>query len=90
VLWTVFLVKDFVLYPFLRRAYEDGSPAGTETLIGQVGIAKQPLAPEGLVLIGGELWRARVQGGQSVQPGDRVHVVGTADGFVLLVSPRRT
>src|SRR5690349_4110443 len=56
-------------------------------LVGRVGSVERALAPEGFVLIGGELWRARVCGAGLVG-GDRarVRVVG-ASGCVLLVEP---
>ncbi|MET0649970.1 MAG: NfeD family protein [Pyrinomonadaceae bacterium] len=56
-------------------------------LVGSVGSVESALAPEGFVLIGGELWRARVRGVESVEHGGaRVRVVG-ARGCVLEVEP---
>jgi membrane-bound serine protease (ClpP class) len=56
---------------------------GAPGLIGQTGIAREPLAPEGLVAIQGELWRAVVEG-EPVEPGTPVRVVGV-DGLTLTV-----
>lgn len=56
-------------------------------LVGRVASVERALAPEGFVLIEGELWRARVRGVVSIERGgSRVRVVG-ASGCVLLVEP---
>ena len=55
-------------------------------LAGRVASVESPLAPEGFVLIDGELWRARVRGGGSVGRGRSVRVVGARD-CVLEVEP---
>ena len=56
---------------------------GTAGLIGQTGVAREPLAPEGQVMIQGELWRALAEG-ETVDAGSRVRVVGV-DGLTLKV-----
>ena len=56
-------------------------------LVGSVASVERALDPEGFVLIGGELWRARVRGVGSIgHGGARVRVVG-ASGCVLEVEP---
>jgi membrane protein implicated in regulation of membrane protease activity len=56
-------------------------------LVGRVASVERALAPEGFVLIGGELWRARARGVASVACGNsKVRVVG-ASGCVLEVEP---
>ncbi|MFL6255381.1 MAG: NfeD family protein [Pyrinomonadaceae bacterium] len=56
-------------------------------LVGRVASVERALAPEGFVLIEGELWRARVRGEALIERGGpRVRVVG-ASGCVLLVEP---
>jgi membrane-bound serine protease (ClpP class) len=59
---------------------------GESELIGQVGVVRQELAPEGLVFVHGELWRARTNG-EAVRPGETVRVDGLDDGLTLTVSP---
>jgi membrane-bound serine protease (ClpP class) len=59
---------------------------GQEDLIGQVGVVRQTLDPEGLVFVHGELWRARTAGG-AVPPGEPVRVEGLDDGLTLRVAP---
>jgi len=51
------VLKDLLLYSFLRRAYEPGV-TGSARLIGARGIAHGDLAPHGYIRVRGELWRA--------------------------------
>ena len=52
-------------------------------LVGRVGSVERALDPEGFVLVGGELWRARVRGGVRVGRGhSNVRVVGASDCVV--------
>jgi membrane-bound ClpP family serine protease len=51
------------------------SARGVLDLTGRVGSVAEALRPEGAVLVDGELWRARVRSGRSVERG-RVRVVG--------------
>ncbi|HZH29187.1 MAG TPA: NfeD family protein [Pyrinomonadaceae bacterium] len=44
-------------------------------LEGRVGVVLEALAPEGAVLVDGELWRARARSGESIARG-RVRIVG--------------
>jgi membrane-bound serine protease (ClpP class) len=59
---------------------------GQSELIGQVGVVRQALDPEGLVFVHGELWRARTDG-EPVPPGQAVRVEGLDDALTLTVSP---
>jgi membrane-bound serine protease (ClpP class) len=59
---------------------------GQSELIGQVGVVRQALDPEGLVFVHGELWRARTSG-DSVPPGEEVRIEGLDDGLTLRVAP---
>ena len=53
---------------------------GPQTLVGMRGVVRR----EGLVAIRGELWQARAAGGEPLDPGDEVEVVGM-DGLSLVV-----
>jgi len=53
-LWVAYLVKDFVLFRFLRSAYEPGPGVGAERLVGLSGRAER----DGYVRVNGELWHA--------------------------------
>jgi membrane-bound serine protease (ClpP class) len=57
---------------------------GQEELVGQLGVVRQPLDPEGYVLVHGELWRAQA-GDDSIATGEPVEVVQIGDGLVLEV-----
>ena len=59
---------------------------GLEELMGQVGVVRRALDPEGLVFVHGELWRARTTG-DPVPVGQHVRVEGLEDGLLLDVRP---
>jgi membrane-bound serine protease (ClpP class) len=59
---------------------------GEDELVGQIGVVRQALDPEGYVFVHGELWRARTNG-DSVPPGESVRVEGLDDGLTLRVAP---
>jgi len=65
------------------RALRASSPVGGSALVGQTGVARGALSPEGQVLVQGELWRA-VARGAPVAEGARVRVVD-ANGLTLTV-----
>jgi membrane-bound serine protease (ClpP class) len=65
------------------RALTTRSPLGMPALVGQTGVTRSPLAPEGQILVRGELWRA-VARGAPVEEGVRVRVVGV-NGLTLTV-----
>jgi membrane-bound serine protease (ClpP class) len=55
---------------------------GQEELVGQEGVVRQPLDPDGYVLVHGELWRARADD-PPVPVGERIEVTRIDDGLVL-------
>ena len=67
------------------RALRSRSAVGAPALVGQVGVAREALAPEGQVQVQGELWRA-VARGAPVAAGARVRVVDV-QGLTLTVEP---
>ncbi len=87
-LFALWLVKDAVLYPFLRIAYESGSGTASDRLAGATAIAKQPLDPEGYVHVCGELWRARLVDGSAPVPRGAALHVRSVDGLTLVVEAR--
>src|SRR5262245_64518084 len=56
-LWAL---KDAAFYPLVRSAYAGAEGSATARLVGQLGVARQMLAPRGYAALGGELWRAEV------------------------------
>jgi membrane-bound serine protease (ClpP class) len=57
---------------------------GREEMVGLVGIARTPLAPQGQLAVHGELWEAVSE--QPLRPGDEAEVTGV-DGLRLHVKP---
>ena len=80
-LLLVWIVKDALLFPFMRRFYE-AEPAG-RGMIGESGTVVSELAPEGLVRVRGELWKARAE--EEIPAGARVRV-RDLEGLTLLVA----
>ncbi|MCG8589746.1 MAG: NfeD family protein [Proteobacteria bacterium] len=75
-LFALLLVKDAVLFPLTRAAYEDRSEHGPEALVGARAVAEQPLDPTGYVRIGSERWQARMARGEaSAAAGEWVEVL---------------
>ena len=80
------IIKDFVIYPFVRTAYESNAKTGAEQLIGVQGVAQKELAPQGQVRVRGELWRAKVApDSQPVARGEQVRVLDV-QGVTLIVT----
>ena len=65
------------------RALTARSAVGAPALVGQTGVARGALSPEGQVLVQGELWRAVVRGAP-VEEGCRIRVVDV-QGLTLTV-----
>ena len=62
-------------------------PPPASGLVGRLASVETPLAPEGAVMVDGELWRARTRSGACVGSGRlNVRVVG-ARGHLLEVEP---
>ena len=78
--FIAWILKDWILYPWLRSVYQVSTRTGSKTLIGCKGVAESHLAPEGLIRVRGELWRA------VVNPADNVVRSGTE---VEIVSAQR-
>ena len=85
---ALWVVKDLVLFPVLRIAYEPaGGSGGAENLIGSLGIVSVDLDPEGWVRIGAERWRARVSRDQAPVPSGAAVRVTSVEGLLLRVEP---
>jgi membrane-bound serine protease (ClpP class) len=66
------------------RAQARPAMGGEAGLVGEVGVARSRLAPEGTVFVHGEYWTARAA--VPVEPGTLVRVLGMR-GFILEVEP---
>jgi membrane-bound serine protease (ClpP class) len=81
---TVGMVSGFFIAVavIVVRAQVTRPRTGAEGLVGEEGVVKTPLSPEGKVFVHGELWRATAA--SSIEGGVRVRVVGVR-GLVLEV-----
>ena len=84
-LLLVWILKDALLYPVMRRYYESESPSGR--MVGEHAVVVTPLAPDGLVRIRGELWQARSDVHVPVGATVRVQAV---EGLTLTVAAQPT
>ena len=66
------------------RAMRRRPLTGSEGMVGLVGVAKTNLAPQGKILVRGELWDAISE--QPLQPGDHAEVT-RIEGLKLYVKP---
>jgi membrane protein implicated in regulation of membrane protease activity len=74
-LMALWLAKDALMYPFVRRSLSDGGErVGAAALIGAEAVADGDLAPRGRVRLRGESWQAESASGQPVPDGTRVRV----------------
>ena len=81
---TLVLVGGFfiVVSTLAFRAYHSKPKTGMEGMIGEVGLVKEPIDPEGLVFVHGEYWRAKAR--EKIEPGEDVEVE-SVQGLVLNV-----
>ena len=79
--------KDIVLYPFVRKSYDDAHQAYSYSLVGKLGVVHRKLSPAGMVRIKSELWRAVLKGdGPALGEGSKIRVV-EQQNMQLLVEP---
>ncbi|HEX6096088.1 MAG TPA: nodulation protein NfeD [Thermoanaerobaculia bacterium] len=60
------------LMTLVLRAHKNRVATGTEAMIGEIGVARTDLGPDGKVFVRGELWNAT--SGSAIQRGARVRV----------------
>jgi membrane-bound serine protease (ClpP class) len=87
--WTVLMPSVVAMSAFVgmvvfavTRSMRMPEITGAGELLGLQGKAQTPLAPEGMVFVRGEIWKARAQ--EPVGPGERVEVIGV-EGLELVV-----
>ena len=64
------------------RAYRSRPKGGAEGLLGEVGLVKERIDPEGLVFVHGEYWRATSQ--EKIEQDEKVEIEGV-EGLVVKV-----
>ena len=87
-LFALWLLKEIVLYPFLRKAYEPSDPSAASKMVGKVAVVIERLDPRGTVRVGPELWGARLSPGTDpLEQGVEV-CVKAVEGLTLHVEKR--
>ena len=81
---ALWVLKDALLFPFTRKAYEDPPSSGPEGMIGSQGITSTDLDDRGLVVVEGERWQAVSRDGDTIPRHVAVRVTG-ARGMLLEV-----
>jgi membrane-bound serine protease (ClpP class) len=81
----VALFYVFAIPPFIRARFSTPT-IGREAMIGEMGVAAVPVAPEGVVELRGARWRARTNRATPIAAGDAVRVIAV-EGVVLEVEP---
>lgn len=81
---AVFIIAALLLIVLSSRHKKSAS--GEVVLIGRRGTVEAELAPEGAVIVDGEMWRARSQDGATIEVGTIVRVRG-AQAHLLVVEP---
>jgi membrane-bound ClpP family serine protease len=72
---AAWILKDFVVYHWVRDAYAGGGRTPKESLLDSTGVVVKPLRPVGVVRLGAELWRAEpALEGQEIPRGRHVRV----------------
>ncbi len=86
ILPTLFLVSGFfvLVAGLVFRAQISKPKTGSKGLVGEIGIVKKALAPEGKVFVHGELWSARSD--KTVDEDTKVRVVNVVN-LMLQVEP---
>ena len=81
---TVLVTGGFfaIAVTYALKAQMAKPTTGAEGLVGEIGVARTPLAPEGKVFVHGEWWNASAD--QPVAPGEKIRVV-KAEGLGLKV-----
>ena len=72
------------LMTLVIRAHQNRVVTGTEAMIGEIGVARTMLGPEGKVFVHGEVWNAIAK--TAIPEGARVRVRGV-EGLRVLVEP---
>jgi membrane-bound serine protease (ClpP class) len=85
---TIVLVSGFFILvaSLVFRAQVSKPRTGSSGMIGEIGIVRQALTPEGKVFVHGELWKATAK--LPIVEGTRVKVIGI-ENLVLEVEPLR-
>ena len=87
---TLILVSGFFVFVagLVFRAQMSKPRTGTKGLVGEIGIVKKALAPEGKVFVHGELWNARSD--QEIDENEKVRIVNVVNLMLEVESADQT
>lgn len=86
-LFALWIAKEVVLFPLVRRAYEPSDPSATAPLVGATAIVIDRLDLTGTVRVGPELWTARLEPGNEPADVGSTVCVKSVEGMTLHVVP---
>jgi membrane-bound ClpP family serine protease len=81
-----FVTTIFVMHKLVIPALHKKTITGSEGMIGLTGKVTQPLAPEGVIRVGDEYWKAKSVG-ENIAVGEEVEII-ELDGLTLIVRLR--
>ncbi|MDX1707998.1 MAG: nodulation protein NfeD [Desulfobacterales bacterium] len=83
---TIILISGFFVFVagLVFRAQMSKPRTGTKGLVGEIGVVKQALTPDGKVFVHGELWNARAQ--EDIAENAKVRVINVVN-LMLEVEP---
>jgi len=82
------LILGYIVY-LVVKAQAMPPKVGPEALIGEIGTAVDDIDPEGMVLVQGELWRARSLSGERIPTGSKVIIRGVRDSVLLVEAVKK-
>ncbi len=83
VLLVLLILASLVLLITLRSHLHKKYPT-SDSLISSHGTVDAPLAPEGSVIIDGELWMARSANGSTIPARTKIKVIGFEDHLLMV------
>jgi membrane-bound ClpP family serine protease len=83
----VWVIKDIILFPLVWRSYDWDRNKSEDSMIGAEGVATEPIAPTGYIMVRGELWKAQnMKKDKTIERGQKV-LVHDVNGLLLYVKP---
>ena len=76
----------FITHKVIIPSFHKKKVTGSEGMIGLEGEVIKPLTPVGVVMVGGEYWKAKSAGGK-IAAGAEVEILGL-NGLTLTVKPK--
>jgi len=80
------IIKNIAIFPFVWRAYDSRDAKRLYHMIGKKGVVIEPLRPQGVVRVNGELWKAEISDKTVQVYQDEPIRVDDVRGFCLIVT----